>query len=201
MKENNPKRYRIEGEGEWGIADGLIYDNVVFEGFDPEELRKTDGIISAFGLDFGYTDPNAFVCCLIDNRQAVIYIFDEWYKNGVTNKIIAQTIKNMGYGGRDIICDCAESKSIRELREEGIHAIPSQKGADSVRHGIQLIQNYKIVVHPRCREFKKEILNYCWGKTSDGRMSDKPEHDFSHGMDAMRYAVTKALRQPGFSFD
>ena len=202
MKEKNPRRYRIEGNGDWGIAEGLIYENVVFdEVFDVEELRKKEGVKAAFGNDFGFTDPNAFICCLVDNADMRIYIFDEWYQTGVTNKVIAQKIKAMGYGSQQIICDCADAKSIAELRDEGIHAEPSRKGKDSVNHGIQLIQNYQIVVHPKCVEFRKEIENYCWKKDSSGRLKDEPEHDFSHGMDAMRYGVSKVLRPAVFSFD
>ena len=201
MKRTNPRRYRIEGEGEWGIAEGLIYTNVVCEEFDPDEIRKIKGIKSAFNLDFGFTDPNAFVCELIDNCAMRIYIFDEWYKTGVTNKIIAQEIKRMGYGGQKVICDSAEPKSIAELREEGIRAEPSRKGKDSVNHGIQLIQNYQIVVHPKCTEFKKEIDNYCWAKDQNGKLTDKPDHEFSHGMDSMRYGVSKLLVADAFSFD
>lgn len=200
MKESNPRRYRIEGEGEWGIAEGLIYTNVVCEEFDAEEVRAISGVKSAFGLDFGFTDPNAFICLLVDNAAMRLYVFDEWYKTAVTNKAIAEQIKSMGYGGQRIICDCAEPKSIAELRDEGIRAEPSRKGADSVNHGIQLIQNYKIVVHPRCTEFKKEIDNYCWGKDRDGRLTDKPDHEFSHGPDAMRYGAAKILMPEVFSF-
>ena len=70
MKEKNPRRYRIEGNGDWGIAEGLIYENVVFdEVFDVEELRKKEGVKAAFGSDFGFTDPNAFICCLDDNAD------------------------------------------------------------------------------------------------------------------------------------
>ncbi len=126
MKKNNPRRYRIEGEGEWGIAEGLIYTNVVEEEFDIEEIRRRNGIKSAFNLDFGFTDPNAFVCEVVDNAAMRIYIFDEWYRTGVTNKMIAEQIKKMGYGGQRIICDCAEPKSIAELQEEGIRAEPSR---------------------------------------------------------------------------
>lgn len=202
MKKNNPRRYRIEGEGEWGIAEGLIYEKVRFENFDVDAIRAIPGIKSAFGLDFGFTDPNAFTCFLIDNTAMRIYVFDEWYKTGVTNKIIAQAIKEKGYGGQRIICDSAEPKSIAELREEGINAEGSRKGKDSINHGIQLIQNYEIVVHERnCPEFKKEIQNYCWAKDRDGKPTDKPDHEFSHGMDSMRYAVTKVLIGNAFSFD
>ncbi len=202
MKVNNPRRYRIEGDGEWGIAEGLIYEKVRFENFDIDKIRAINGIKAAFGLDFGFTDPNAFVCMLIDNTAKKIYVFDEWYKTGVTNKIIAQAIKDKGYGGQRIICDCAEPKSIAELQEEDINAEASRKGKDSVNHGIQLIQNYEIVVHDvNCPEFRSEILNYCWVKDKNGKPTDKPDHDFSHGMDAMRYGASKALVADTFSFD
>lgn len=202
MKVNNPRRYRIEGDGEWGIAEGLIYEKVRFEAFEIDKIRAINGIKAAFGLDFGFTDPNAFVCMLIDNTAKKIYVFDEWYKTGVTNKIIAQTIKDKGYGGQRIICDSAEPKSIAELQEEGINAEASRKGKDSVNHGIQLIQNYEIVVHDvNCPEFRSEILNYCWLKDKNGKPTDKPDHDFSHGMDAMRYGASKALVADTFSFD
>lgn len=201
MKVQNPRRYRIEGDGDWGIAEGLIYTNVRVEEFDVDEIRKIKGIKAAFNLDFGFTDPNAFVCEMVDNAAMRIYIFDEWYKTGVTNKAIAEQIKKMGYGGQRIVCDSAEPKSIAELQEEGIKAEPSRKGKDSVNHGIQLIQNYEIVVHPRCTEFYKEISNYCWAKDKDGKLTDKPDHEFSHGMDSMRYGVSKLLLPDTFSFD
>lgn len=201
MKVDNPRRYRIEGEGEWGIATGLIYDNVVYEEFDVNKIRQIQGVKSAFNLDFGFTDPNAFICEMVDNTAMKIYIFDEWYQSGVTNKIIAQVIKDKGYGGQKIICDNAEPKSIAELREAGIRAEPSRKGKDSVNHGIQLIQNYQIVVHPKCIEFKKEIENYTWKKDKNDKPTDTPDHEFSHGMDSMRYGITKLLLVDAFSFE
>lgn len=201
MKRDNPRRYRIEGDGDWGIAEGQIYTNYKVEAFDIDEIRRIEGIKSAFNLDFGFTDPNAFVCEMVDNVNMKIYIFDEWYQRGVTNKVIADQIKRMGYGNQRIICDCAEPKSIAELQDEGIDAEPSRKGKDSVNHGIQLIQNYQIIIHPKCVEFHKEISNYCWSKDKDGKPTDKPDHEFSHGMDSMRYGVGKVLMPETFSFE
>ena len=200
MKEHNPRRYRIAGLGEFGIEEGLIYENVEIKDYDVDALRQS-GLKPAYGLDFGYTDPNAFVAMLIDNEKKIIYVFDELYKTGITNKQIAEEIKRKGYGSERIICDCAEPKSIAELRDEGIRTEPSRKGRDSVTHGIQLIQNYKIIVHSRCVDFSKEISNYCWEKNKDGKPTDKPDHEFSHGMDAMRYGVQKAIMPQTFSFD
>jgi phage terminase large subunit len=201
MKKTNYRRWLIESEGEWGISEGLIYERHEYKDFDVQALREDKNIISAFGLDFGFTDPNAFVCCLIDNTNKIIYVFDEWYQRGVTNEKIAEQIKLKGYASEKIICDSAEPKSIQELYNLGIRAEPSRKGADSVNHGIQRIQNYKIIVHTRCIEFYKEISNYTWAKDRNNNPTDKPDHEFSHGMDAMRYAVNKVINGARFSYE
>lgn len=199
MRINNPRRYRIEGEGEWGISEGLIYDKVELRPFDIESLRETTHAV--FGLDFGFTDPTAFVAIMIDKENQLLYVFDEFYKKGCTNARIAERIGALGYGGEKIIADAAEPKSIRELQELGIKAEPSRKGRDSVLHGIQLLQNYTWVVHPKCVEFFREISNYAWEKDKFGKPIDKPEHDFSHLMDASRYAISKYLVGDSFSFE
>lgn len=201
MKRENPRRYKIEGEAEWGQAEGLIYENVVLQTFDIQALRESPNTEAAFGLDFGFTDPTAFVALMVDNIERKIYVFDEFYKKGVTNARIAQIIGSMGYGSERIVCDSAEPKSIYELQELGIKAEPSRKGRDSVLHGIQLLQNYQWVVHPRCENFYHEICNYAWQKDKFGHEIDKPEHDFSHLMDASRYACARLLQGDLFSFE
>lgn len=124
MRDTNPRRYRVEGLGEWSVTEGLIYSNFEQREFSVNELRKYT--TSAFGLDFGYTDPTAFVCCLIDESRREIYIFDELYESGLTNEEIAAAIKAMGYGGERIVCDSAEPKSIDELYRLGIKAEPAR---------------------------------------------------------------------------
>jgi phage terminase large subunit len=200
MKAENPRRYRIEGAGEWGISEGLIYENVKVEPFELSRVMKLPGAKAVFGLDFGFTDPTALVCAIITDRR--LYVFDEWYRTGVTNKEIAAAIKDKGYGSQTIYCDEAEPKSIQELYDEGIHgARRSRKGRDSVEHGIQLIQNYEIVIHPKCTNFYKEISNYAYETDRSGRSTGRPDHEFSHGPDALRYAVAMTVTGPTFSFD
>lgn len=202
MRLNNPRRYQIEGLGEWGIAEGLIYENVEYEAFNIEAVRAKEGVKACFGLDFGYTDPTAFVAMLVDEKEKTIYVFDEWYARKSTNDKTAEQLIKMGYGGQRIICDSAEPKSIQELINHGIrNAEASRKGGDSVLHGIQLIQNYKIVVHPNCPEFFREVSNYCWEKDKFDKPTDKPDHEWSHCMDAMRYGVSKLLVGSRFSWD
>lgn len=199
MKANNPKRYRVAGLGEWGSVDGLIYENVEERAFDIDKIRGKKGVESTFGLDFGYTnDPSAFFCGLIDLKESVIYVFDEFYEKGMSNKKIYEKITELGYRKERIVADGAEPKSIDELKDLGLWGIVgSKKGKDSVNNGIQFIQNFKIIVHPRCVNFLTEIYNYQWDKDKFGRSINVPVHDFSHMMDAMRYAVERFTRDIG----
>ena len=201
LKETSPRRYRISGLGEWGIAEGLIYERTERREFNFRDALLLPGAKAFYGLDFGFTDPTAFVCGVLCPEDKVIFIFDEWYGTGATNEQAARAIKAIGITRERIMCDAAEPKSIAELKRLGLNAVPSVKGSDSVRYGIQLIQGFRIIVHPRCAEFWSEITNYAWAKDRQGMLTDRPDHEFSHGMDAMRYAVTEYLRRPVMKFN
>lgn len=203
MKKNNPRRYKVAGLGEWGIVEGLVFENWEEKAFDIEKVKKIAGIKSAFGLDFGYTnDPSALWCGLIDLNKKVIYVFDEMYKKGMSNEVIYKEITSMGYRKEKIRADSAEPKSIDRLRELGIDNIQgARKGKDSVNNGIDYIQDFKIIIHPRCVNFITEISNYTWDKDKFGKKINKPIDDFNHLMDAMRYALENFSKGDLFSFD
>lgn len=203
MKENNPRRYKVAGLGGWGIVDGLIFENWREEAFDWQKISAGAGIQSAFGLDFGYTnDPTALFCGLVDQANRKIYVFDELYEKALTNRRICEKVTHMGYGKERIKADCAEPKSIDELREAGLyHVRAARKGKDSVNNGIQYIQDYEIIVHPRCVNFITEISNYTWAEDKFGAKINVPIDDFNHLMDAMRYALEDVLVGSTFSFE
>lgn len=204
MKKNNPRRYRVAGLGDWGIVDGLIFENWEERVFSLDEIKKVPGIKSAFGLDFGYTnDPAALFCGLVDKAGKTIWVFDEIYKTGMSNENIADAIKRAGYVKERIRADCAEPKSIDRLHDLGITRIrESRKGKDSVNNGIDFLQDFHIIIHPRCVNFITEISNYTWDTdTKTGKRLNIPIDDFNHLMDAMRYAVEDMVVGPTFSFD
>ena len=63
MKKQNPRRYKVAGLGDWGIVDGLVYENWEEKLFSIDEVRAVSGVKTMFGLDFGYTnDPSALFC-------------------------------------------------------------------------------------------------------------------------------------------
>lgn len=194
MKKRNPRRYAVAGLGGWGIVDGLVYENWKEEAFDIDEVRRSPGVISAFGLDFGYTnDPSTLFCGLLDLKEKRLFVFDEMYEKGLSNKKIADTIKDMGYGKERITADSAEPKSIDELKSLGLRVKGAMKGKDSIKNGIQWIQDLEIIIHPRCVNFITEISNYTWDQDKFGNKLNAPIDDFNHLMDAMRYALEKYI--------
>lgn len=201
MKQRNPRRYQVAGLGHWGIVDGLVYEHWHEEAFDHTSdafKREHPNLISVFGLDFGYTnDPSALFCGLLDKANKRLYVFDEMYETAMSNRKIAETIQRMGYGKENITGDSSEPKSIDELRYMGLRIKGAKKGQDSVRNGIQWIQDLEIIVHPRCVNFITEISNYTWDKDRFGKKLNRPIDDFNHLLDAMRYALEDYMTQSG----
>lgn len=201
MKINNPRRYNIEGLGNWGIAEGLVYSNFEELDFNVEDIKKRPNVKSAFGLDFGYTnDPTAFIASLIDLDNMEIFIFDEHYQKAMSNKDIANMIKYKGYSKERIVGDSSEPKSIDDIKRQGIYRLKgARKGKDSILNGIQYIQDFKIYVHPKCENTLIELSNYVWD-TKEGNVINKPIDDYNHLMDALRYSL-EDIRLGGVKFD
>ena len=191
MKKTNPRRYAVAGLGEWGIVDGLVYENWTEQEFTIEEVRMMNPDFKTLcGLDFGYTnDPSAFLAMFLDMKNRTLFIYDEFYEKGMSNRKIATRITSMGYKKEKTTADSAEPKSIDELKSLGIRVKGAKKGKDSIANGIQWIQDLKIIVHPRCVNFLTEISNYTWEKDKFGKKLNVPIDDFNHLMDAMRYGV------------
>jgi phage terminase large subunit len=203
MKRQNPRRYRVAGLGDWGIVEGVIYENWREEAFELDKIKRIPGIQSAFGLDWGYTnDPSALWCGMVDAKGKRIWVFDELYKEGMSNEAIYAAICEKGYRKERIRADSAEPKSIDRLRELGLTNIQAaRKGKDSVNHGIDFIQDFEIIVHPDCVNFITEISNYTWSEDKFGQRLNVPIDDFNHLQDAMRYACENFSKGHSFSFD
>lgn len=189
MKKNNPRRYQVAGLGNWGIVEGLVYENWKEEEFTLDQVIDCE---SVNGIDFGYAnDPAAVFIGFIDTEHKKLYVWDEIYKKGLSNKRLYEEIESSHYQKKSFTADCAEPKSIDELRGYGLRVEKSQKGKDSITHGIQYIQDFEIIIHPRCVNFITEIGNYTWDEDRLGNKINRPIDDFNHLMDSMRYAVEK----------
>ena len=192
MELENPKRFEVEGNGNWGICEGTVFYRWEIREFDVNELIKSGRFETCLGLDFGYTnDPTAFVASLVDAENKEIYIFDEHYEKGMFNEDIVKMIEYKGFAKSKITADSAEEKSIKWMKRNGLPRIRSSvKGPDSIIYGIQYLQGYKVYILPKCKNFIVEIKNYIWDTDKKtGKALNKPIDDYNHLLDAWRYSI------------
>ena len=181
-RKNRKGWWQVYGLGQLGEVEGKIYKDWNIIDDIPHEAR-----LERYGLDFGYTnDPSAIIGIYYYNGG---YILDEvCYQKGMSNKEIADTLKNINRGL--VIADSAEPKSIDEIKLYGINILPAGKGAGSISQGIQYIQNQKISVTKRSVNLIKEYRNYLWETDKNGVVLNIPEGGNDHALDAVRYALS-----------
>lgn len=189
MIKTNPTYYKIYALGEFCSLDKLVYNN-----WKKEDLSNMNfnNLTMLVGLDFGFVnDMTALIISFIDHENNRIYVRDEWHDTGKTNDEIANVIKSKGLAKSVIIADSAEPKSIQELKKQGITRVKeSVKGADSIIHGIQKLQQYEIIVDYSCTETITELENYSWQKDKNtNEYINKPIDSFNHMLDALRYSL------------
>lgn len=189
MKKTNPRKYEVAGLGNWGISEGLVYENwTVGRTKIPDGERYKWKCF--YGLDYGYTnDPTGFVGFAANPIDKEMYIFCEFCKKRMLNCDIAEAIKALGLSKERIRADCAEPKSNDDLRRLGISRItPSVKGRDSILNGIAAINEYKITVDPNCVNMIRELSSYIYSDKSGENGIRLPKDCDNHLCDAMRYA-------------
>lgn len=181
QRKNNKRWWTVYGLGQLGEVEGKIYKDWQIIDEIPHEAR-----LERRGIDFGYTnDPTAIVDIYKYNGG---FILDEiTYQKGLSNKQIADILTNQ----EKIltIADSAEPKSIDELCSYGHNVIGAVKGPDSIRQGIQIIQDQRISVTKRSLNVIKEYRNYMWKEDKNGKILNEPEGGLDHAMDAVRYAM------------
>jgi len=183
---NDTHWWRIYGLGETGMSEGIIFKEWQQVG----EIPKNAKLIGR-GVDFGFTnDPTAIVAVYMSGGE--LYVDEECYSHGLTNDKIAERLK--GKQGR-IVADSAEQKSIAEIRTYGVRNIEGAiKGTDSIKHGIQILQRYKINVTATSLNLINELRNYHWLEDRiTGELKNQPVDKFNHAIDAMRYVALNCL--------
>jgi|SRR3990167_1692886 len=184
QRKNRVSWWKVYGEGLLGEIISRIYTGWQFIDDIPHEAR-----LERRWLDFGYSnDPSAIGEIYYFNGG---YILEElMYQKGMSNKQLADFLLSLTKPNTLIVADSAEPKSIDELRSYGLNVMPSVKGKDSVRNGIQVIQDQPISVTKRSLNLIKEYRNYLWLEDKNGKIINEPSPGNDHHMDGMRYAMT-----------
>jgi len=178
--------------GNWGILGNVIFTN--YEIVDLTELIPTfDNIRN--GGDFGFAShPAALGRMHFNKKKKEIYFFEEFYERGLVNDELATEALAM-FGNEEVRFDSSEPKSIKELRNAGVNAVPAIKGPDSVIHGIQWLQGCKFYIDKKCINAQNEMRSYKWVEGQDGKpiSPPRPVDANNHIIDLIRYALERDM--------
>lgn len=196
MARLNPQKYRVYGLGEWGIdSEGLVYQNWTIEEFDALELAAK-GFQHRVGMDMGFIDASTIVSTLYDADNRTIYVYEDFYKTGCQLEELVTALTQRKLQKTRIYCDSADARAIAYFRQHRFSVEASKKGKGSVDIGIAFLQNHKIIVHPSCKDVIRELENYSYKKSKQtGEYTNDTTHEFSHSLDALRYAFSDIYTQ------
>jgi phage terminase large subunit len=170
---------KVYVNGEIGSLQGVVFDN-----WKPCDSIPQQARLLGYGCDFGYSnDPSTLVAVYQLNNE---FYYDELiYQKGLLNSDLARLIKQ--HPTAMIYADSAEPKSIQEIKNYGIRITATEKGADSIMHGISKMQQAPFYVTKRSLNLIKELRAYTWATDKTGATLNKPIDAFNHAIDAMRY--------------
>ena len=146
--------YQRLAKGRWVSAQGLVFEQYRQEksliDCDGWELERADdqGCFRRIpppdwrrvvGVDFGYENPFVAHWYAIDNDENM-YLYRELYKSHLLVEDAAKIIK---YCSKDEDIECViadhDAQERATLAKHGIRTRKSRKGADSVNHGIDIV--------------------------------------------------------------
>lgn len=218
-QERDPDKYAHVWRGKYKTrSEARVFKNWRVEAFN-EPPKDT---IFHYGADWGFSiDPSVLTRCFIDEEARKLYVDQEAYAVGCDiedlPKLFAgkhgatpDELKTWSYlmdaawpGVPDarrwqITADSARPETIAYMRKHGFNMVPAKKGPGSVIEGVEFLQNYDIIVHPRCKHTIDELSFYSF-KTDPLTnkvlpiLADKK----NHVIDALRYAVEGMIQNPG----
>jgi phage terminase large subunit len=192
-KSYEPNLYKIYFEGKWGQLKGMIFNWDVVP-LPTNDLSWYDEI--GYGGDFGFSvDPAALIKIY---RKANEYWLQELiYKIGLTNIKLGNQMISMGFVKTDVtVWDSAEPKSIQELCDLGLTALPSIKGKDSVKAIIDFLKEQVIHIVEGSENLIKERKGYVWKKDKNGKSLNVPIDVNDHAIKASGYGIYTLAHTP-----
>ena len=195
LEQTNPELYRM-----WALGEFVGLSGAIFQNWDIVDEIPEYAEFMGYGLDFGFSvDPAALVACYKADGEH--YYREVIYATGLTNSDLVSEMKRAGVDRHDeIVADSAEPKSIEELRRAGYNVTPAIKGPDSVRKGIDYMKGVRQHIERGSDNIIKEFGAYCWATNKDGSYKPAPIDAFNHGIDSIRYRVTKRKASPSLAY-
>nr|WP_290817449.1 PBSX family phage terminase large subunit [Aquidulcibacter sp.] len=192
MRVRDPDKYQHIWRGQYESAS----EARVFKNWRIEAFERPAGTIYRFGADWGYSvDPSVLVRLSVEGNR--IYIDHEAYVVGCEIVNLPDLFDTVPESRRWFItADSSRPETISHLQKHGFPKIaPSQKGAGSVKQGVEFMQSFDIIVHPRCLHVIDELGAYQYKRDpmTNEIISVLPDKK-NHTIDAIRYAIEGVMR-------
>lgn len=177
----------------WEGAYQQHSESRVFKNWKIDDFTAPADAIFHYGADWGFSiDPSTLVRCYLDGRR--LFIDYEAYQIGVEIDHLG-TLFDQVPGAREweIVADSARPETISYLQRHGFpRIVAARKGPNSVKEGVIFLQNYDIIVHPRCVQTIKELTHYSYVvERLTGLVTPNLADDKNHIIDPLRYATEK----------
>ncbi|MEI4745891.1 PBSX family phage terminase large subunit [Rhodococcus erythropolis] len=189
-RRHNKNYWRVYGLGEVGVLEGVVYPDWLQIDEIPVEAR-----LARRGLDFGYTNHPTGLVDVYEWNDAFI-LDEQLYRTGMKNPQIATFIQGLSEPDALVVADSAEPKSIDDIADHGLTIVGAEKGADSIRNGIDTLQFQKVYMTRRSVNLIKEQRNYTWKTDRTGKPLNVPVDLWNHLLDAARYAMVDLIGNP-----
>jgi phage terminase large subunit len=188
--------WMVYGLGQIGSLEGVIFSNWSIIDRIPDNSK-----LLGYGMDFGFTnDPTTLIA--VYRYDGKIILDEMIYKSGLLNSDIISNLSKFNVGQSVIWADSAEPKTIEEIRRSGFNIKPVTKGSDSINFGLDILQQYELLVTNESLNLIKELRSYTWDTDKTGKKLNKPIDDFNHAIDAIRYfAMMELKKKPLYNFE
>jgi len=203
-RRRDPEKFQHIWNGAYlSKSEARVFKNWKVDAFEsPKASVGADGqptVVFLYGADWGFSvDPSVLVRCYAVGRT--LYIDQEAYRIGVEVDHLPALFDQVP-GARDwtITADSARPETISYLQRHGFpKMVAATKGKDSVKEGVIFLQNFDIVVHPRCVHTVDELTLYSFIKDKlTGLVTPVLEDKKNHVIDSLRYSVEKLRRETG----
>ena len=168
----------------------------VFKNWRVEEFDIDPAWTLRQGADWGFSvDPSILVQCAIVGRN--LYVAHEAYRVGCEIDFLPDLFRTVPDAERwPTVADSARPETISYMQRHGFpKMLKAIKGAKSLEEGVQFLQSFDIIVHPRCLHTIDELTSYSY-EVNDltGLVLPKLADKDNHVIDGLRYACEGARR-------
>lgn len=179
LKQTDKQLWVVARWGRFGANGTRVLPNFTVAK-DAKQFKNKINSISAqyhfFGLDFGFEESyNALLSCCVDDKNKILYIYDEVYMNHITDDRFSQrtdvrsVAERAGRCEKPICADSSEPKTIQFYRQQGYNMYGAKKYIGSRLQNTKKIKRFKkIVCSPKCKNTIRELKDLTYAKDSKG---------------------------------